>query len=262
MKQAEPKLCECGCGRTTSIATMTRRKFGHVAGQPHRFLPGHRGVQVYLEPPNPSGLCFCGCGGAAPIATKTQRSKGYVEGEPMRYIKGHGKRRNLSPPNPSGLCQCGCGERTPLAVKSVARRGVVKGEPLRFILGHHARVQSEETIRKRSDAQRGKPLTAEHRRRVSLANGGTGETTPGTLHQRLVRDHPKSGVCEECGATGRRTEYAFKHHPEPHTDRRADYRELCRPCHLRFDAWLRLPKKSHLRKASDDIRASGKRRQS
>jgi hypothetical protein len=36
------KLCECGCGKPTPLATRTRR--GIVAGQPTRFLTGHNGV--------------------------------------------------------------------------------------------------------------------------------------------------------------------------------------------------------------------------
>lgn len=33
------KLCECGCGNKTTIATQTRK--GTMKGQPHRFLPHH-----------------------------------------------------------------------------------------------------------------------------------------------------------------------------------------------------------------------------
>lgn len=35
------KLCECGCGEAAPIATTTNRKFGHVKGQPTRFVHGH-----------------------------------------------------------------------------------------------------------------------------------------------------------------------------------------------------------------------------
>jgi len=34
-------LCECGCGRETSIAKNTKREYGHVKGQPVRFVTGH-----------------------------------------------------------------------------------------------------------------------------------------------------------------------------------------------------------------------------
>lgn len=34
-------LCECGCGVATAIARETNTKWGHVAGQPVRFIRGH-----------------------------------------------------------------------------------------------------------------------------------------------------------------------------------------------------------------------------
>ena len=34
-------LCACGCGTVTPIATKTRRKYGVVRGQPHRFVNHH-----------------------------------------------------------------------------------------------------------------------------------------------------------------------------------------------------------------------------
>jgi hypothetical protein len=47
-------LCECGCGRPTNIAKSTNRAWGHVKGQPVRFLRGHLKRQrthlhVYLK---------------------------------------------------------------------------------------------------------------------------------------------------------------------------------------------------------------------
>jgi len=35
------RLCSCGCGQPTRLATQTNSKNGHVLGQPHRFLMGH-----------------------------------------------------------------------------------------------------------------------------------------------------------------------------------------------------------------------------
>ena len=35
-------LCECGCGEPTPIAKMTNRRYGHVKGQPVRFVRGHQ----------------------------------------------------------------------------------------------------------------------------------------------------------------------------------------------------------------------------
>lgn len=35
------QLCACGCGEPTKIATKTDKRYGHVKGQPMRYLPGH-----------------------------------------------------------------------------------------------------------------------------------------------------------------------------------------------------------------------------
>ena len=35
------KLCECGCGNPAPIAKMTDPRFGHVKGEPKRFIHGH-----------------------------------------------------------------------------------------------------------------------------------------------------------------------------------------------------------------------------
>jgi len=37
------KLCECGCGSPAPIAKMTRKRYGHIKGQPTRFINGHNG---------------------------------------------------------------------------------------------------------------------------------------------------------------------------------------------------------------------------
>ena len=34
-------LCQCGCGARTTISTRTRPEYGHIAGQPLRFIKGH-----------------------------------------------------------------------------------------------------------------------------------------------------------------------------------------------------------------------------
>lgn len=36
-----PKFCECGCGKLAPIARKTRRRWGHVKGEPVRFIRGH-----------------------------------------------------------------------------------------------------------------------------------------------------------------------------------------------------------------------------
>lgn len=40
--QNSTKLCECGCGQRTSFATEVNKKWGHIPGQPMRFVAGHR----------------------------------------------------------------------------------------------------------------------------------------------------------------------------------------------------------------------------
>jgi hypothetical protein len=50
------KLCECGCGRPTRIARQNKPEFGHVLGQPLRFVGGHNGIQKrepFIGPPEP-----------------------------------------------------------------------------------------------------------------------------------------------------------------------------------------------------------------
>lgn len=181
-----------------------------------------------MKPDQPK-LCECGCGQPAPIATKTDAARGYVAGEPRRFVAGHhgrALRLVLAPPNPSGLCECGCGEKTAISKVGDSRTGNVAGEHVRFVHGHMPRA-----------LKKGKPRTAEERRKMSLGQGGTGEPTVRTIHSTLAREHPKTGVCEECGRRGK-THYAFQRHPEPHTMDRADYRELCASCHHKFDAWL------------------------
>jgi hypothetical protein len=37
------KLCECGCGKPSPIASVTNKKRGWVKGQPLRFIQGHNG---------------------------------------------------------------------------------------------------------------------------------------------------------------------------------------------------------------------------
>lgn len=42
MGEISAGLCQCGCGKTTTIAAQTDRKLGHIKGQPKRFVQGHR----------------------------------------------------------------------------------------------------------------------------------------------------------------------------------------------------------------------------
>jgi hypothetical protein len=48
---SEIKLCECGCGQSTTLATHSSSKHGVVKGQSMRFIRGHRGRGSFT--PNP-----------------------------------------------------------------------------------------------------------------------------------------------------------------------------------------------------------------
>ena len=88
-------LCQCGCGSLAPIAPQTRRRSGWIAGQPIRFINGHRSRSQHPLPDdlNRRGLCFCGCGRPTPVAARTKSSLGIVRGYPARFIRGHwGKR--------------------------------------------------------------------------------------------------------------------------------------------------------------------------
>lgn len=62
----EAKLCECGCGQLAPIASQTQAKWGHIQGQPMRFVKGHhRRVHKTLEQaflahfkPGEPGICW------------------------------------------------------------------------------------------------------------------------------------------------------------------------------------------------------------
>ncbi|HWB15934.1 MAG TPA: HNH endonuclease [Vicinamibacterales bacterium] len=46
--------CQCGCGHKTAICNRNWKRFGYVAGQPFRFIPGHnrratRNPRVYVN---------------------------------------------------------------------------------------------------------------------------------------------------------------------------------------------------------------------
>jgi hypothetical protein len=49
-----PKLCECGCGQRTDVATRTDRRWGQVKGQPLRFIAGHNLRCIAREPADPA----------------------------------------------------------------------------------------------------------------------------------------------------------------------------------------------------------------
>lgn len=80
--------------------------------------------------------------------------------------------------------------------------------------------------------RRGVTLSAETRAKITGRPISSDNRSP--IHQWLMAHHPKAGACEVCGKDGC-TDFAFLHHPKPHTRNRDDYRELCRSCHFKND---------------------------
>jgi hypothetical protein len=62
----------------------------------------------------------------------------------------------------------------------------------------------------------------------------------GAIHTWLNRQNPRTGRCEWCARTTRKTHYASASHAR-YTYNRADWLELCVPCHRAFDGWKPSP---------------------
>lgn len=145
------------------------------------------------------------------------------------------------------LCECGCGEPTRIATRTESRMGWVKGQPVRYRPGHHTRRRT---------------VSAETRARIAAAMRGSA-SQPGwrgddigyeSLHRYLRDNYPKSGACDECGASPVRTDFALIRGRSYSRDIH-DYRELCRRCHLRYDGHLKL--EDPLIDAICEMRAAG-----
>jgi hypothetical protein len=54
------------------------------------------------------------------------------------------------------------------------------------------------------------------------------------IHNWIARNFAKTGRCEYCGSTDRRTEWASASH-QRYTRNRADWFEFCRRCHDHYD---------------------------
>lgn len=178
--------------------------------------------------------CECGCGFPAPIATKTRSRLGHIKGEAIRFINGH--------------------QKSAPAVRDKIS-ATLRGRPLaeetkrKLSASLRGRQFSMETRQKMSRARQGWRPTAETRRRMSKAHLGkqTGSENPRwkgdaakyAAQHHWIRSHKtKTGICEECqrdlGPNGPRgTQWA-----NISGDYRRDvddFRELCPPCHRRFD---------------------------
>lgn len=112
------------------------------------------------------------------------------------------------------LCMCGCGGLTTIEKKT--RRGYVAGDYHQFIHGHATRVLTG-------------PLSGRWKGEAASYRA---------LHAWLIKNFPKTGICDECGAEAR-TDYSLIHDRD-YSRNRDDYRELCRPCHNAYDYHWRL----------------------
>ena len=124
-------LCQCGCGKPTSIATHSDSKSGTAKGYLCRFVYGHymraRCTEVAWVARYglryPFGDCQCGCGGKAPIANHNDKRDGIVRGHRLGLfvdIKANITRRLSFRP---GLRNSACEPPTVIAsADAVARR--------------------------------------------------------------------------------------------------------------------------------------------
>lgn len=114
---------------------------------------------------------------------------------------------------------------------------------MRFIRGHALRGKtlSRETRQKMSAVRLGKRHTREARERMATAAKRAdahpqwkGENIAySTLHRWLARVAVKTGACSVCGRSDRSTDWANLS-GEYRRDA-ADFVEMCRSCHRRFD---------------------------
>lgn len=94
-------LCMCGCGQPAPIASRTNRAFGHVKGQPVRYIKGHYRPRKPKKPrpalPTEWPTCACGCGEPVPAYTKTTSRRGIYAGMPRRFVGNHSNRGEHNP---------------------------------------------------------------------------------------------------------------------------------------------------------------------
>jgi len=83
------KLCECGCGEAAPIAKQTNKKWGHVKGEPVRFVRGHQGNLAKYR----GGKAVHSCGYEQILAKDHPRadSRGYVSEHILICEKSLGK---------------------------------------------------------------------------------------------------------------------------------------------------------------------------
>lgn len=133
----------------------------------------------------------------------------------------------------------------------------------RFVGANRGRKLSDEHRAKISAAFKGRTFTPGHLEKLRVA--GVEREQPigerayrwrgdaavsNSIHAWITKHYPKTGICEDCRRnvgpkTQAGTHYAFRFHGvKGYTRDRADYRELCPPCHMAFDREWRESKRA------------------
>jgi hypothetical protein len=172
------------------------------------------------------------------VADRTNSAYGYVKGQARRFIVGHNARGQTF----SDETRRKMSAATKGRPKTLEHRQRISAA----LKGH---IISPETARKIGEANRGRPVSPETRelirsRRIGLAAGPNhygwkGERVSYSgLHHWVGKNKVKTGICEDCrqdvGNKGRRGTQWANISGEYRRDL-DDFRELCPPCHRRFD---------------------------
>lgn len=115
------KLCECGCGLETPLATTNRKERNQAKGLPVRFIKGH----------NNRGLR-----GPQTSQWKGGTRQKLADGAAIRRAAKLASMANVPPYSGDGKCKCGCGKETVISDRSDPQRGWVKGHPRPYIRYH------------------------------------------------------------------------------------------------------------------------------
>lgn len=117
------KLCDCGCGKPTPIATITSTKYGRIKGQPLRFILGHAGRLRKQAATCPQGHPLSGDNLRVGGETGTSESTGKAYRRITRCDQCLKQASLIRRASPEG--------RTERAIEALKRQGVPSEELLR-----------------------------------------------------------------------------------------------------------------------------------
>ena len=92
-------LCRCGCGRPAAVAQLTRRKLGHVKGEPVPYISGHNPKGQKKGPLSPKwkGERIVAGPGYAMVAASTDADTGRARVYEHRVLAERALRKPLPP---------------------------------------------------------------------------------------------------------------------------------------------------------------------